>query len=198
MTDAIHPSRLPMSAVPASTLASQGNEGRKRKSSHNLERDAKAAKAAADASKGAPSRRRRSSRPPPTEETGSPVETAPRPPRPPSLSDAIDAWPTQAMEGEALSNLTEEMTRDAARAAASRAPETEEPAAVRPSRAAPPPVPRPASTTTQAVRVIVWQTTEGVNVAPAGTRVSAPSIEAILVALDPGTDLAAWLLARRS
>jgi hypothetical protein len=47
--------------------------------------------------------------------------------------------------------------------------------------------------TSQAVRVVVWRTADGVHVAPAGTTVSAISVEALLVALDPGADLAAWL-----
>jgi hypothetical protein len=199
MTDAIHPSRLPTSGPsPVSTLASQGNEVRRRKSSHNLEREAKSSRAALEASnKTSASRRRRSSRPPPTEAVDSPIETAPRPPRPPSMADAMDAWPTQAMEGEELSSLTEEMTRDAARAAESRAPGTDERSAVRGSRV-PPPGPGPANITTQAVRVVVWQSANGVRVAPAGTRVAAPTVEAVLVALDPKADLAAWLSTHRS
>jgi hypothetical protein len=47
--------------------------------------------------------------------------------------------------------------------------------------------------TTQAVRVIVWQGPDGVHVAPHGTRVSAPAIDAMLVAMDPSADLTIWL-----
>ena len=47
--------------------------------------------------------------------------------------------------------------------------------------------------TSQAVRVVVWRGADGVRVAPAGTKVAAISIEAVLVALDPAADLAAWL-----
>jgi hypothetical protein len=45
----------------------------------------------------------------------------------------------------------------------------------------------------QAMRVIVWRATDGVHVAPQGTHVSAIAVDAILVALDPAADLAAWL-----
>jgi hypothetical protein len=45
----------------------------------------------------------------------------------------------------------------------------------------------------QAVRVVVWRAADGLHVAPRGTRVSAISVDAILVALDPLTDLAGWL-----
>ena len=45
----------------------------------------------------------------------------------------------------------------------------------------------------QAVRVVVWQEADGVRVAPYGTTVSAITTEAMLVAVDPATDLAAWL-----
>ena len=47
--------------------------------------------------------------------------------------------------------------------------------------------------TAQAVRVVVWRGPDGVYVAPYGTRVSAIAIDAMLVALDPSADLAAWL-----
>jgi hypothetical protein len=51
----------------------------------------------------------------------------------------------------------------------------------------------PALRPAQAVRVVVWRAADGVHVAPQGTRVSAISVDAILVALDPSADLAAWL-----
>jgi hypothetical protein len=46
---------------------------------------------------------------------------------------------------------------------------------------------------TQAVRVVVWRDASGVHVAPAGTVVSAITVDAVLVALEPSTDLTAWL-----
>lgn len=45
----------------------------------------------------------------------------------------------------------------------------------------------------QAVRVVVWRDASGVHVAPAGTVVSSITVDAVLVALDPSTDLTAWL-----
>jgi hypothetical protein len=54
----------------------------------------------------------------------------------------------------------------------------------------------PAIQTTQAVRVVVWRDATGVHVAPAGTVVSAISIDAVLVVLEEGADLTAWLSQR--
>lgn len=73
------------------------------------------------------------------------------------------------------------------------------PAAVvapRPSRPAPPAVHDAGIQTSQAVRVVVWRDANGVHVAPAGTVVSAITIEAVLVALQGGADLTAWLSAK--
>lgn len=50
--------------------------------------------------------------------------------------------------------------------------------------------------TSQAVRVVVWRDGGGVHVAPAGTVVSAITVDAVLVALEPGADLTAWLSRR--
>ena len=52
---------------------------------------------------------------------------------------------------------------------------------------------RPNVPTTQAVRVVVWRDANGVHVAPAGTVVSAITVDAVLVALEPSADLTAWL-----
>ena len=51
----------------------------------------------------------------------------------------------------------------------------------------------PAIQTTQAVRVVVWRDASGVHIAPAGTVVSAITVDAVLVALEPSADLTAWL-----
>jgi len=40
---------------------------------------------------------------------------------------------------------------------------------------------------------VVWRDASGVRVAPEGTLVNAPCVEALLVALDPSTGLAALL-----
>lgn len=45
----------------------------------------------------------------------------------------------------------------------------------------------------QAIKVVVWRDGSGVHVAPAGTVVSAITVDAILVALEPDADLTAWL-----
>jgi hypothetical protein len=50
--------------------------------------------------------------------------------------------------------------------------------------------------TSQAVRVVVWRDGTGIHVAPAGTVVSAITVDAVLVALEPSTDLTAWLSQR--
>lgn len=51
--------------------------------------------------------------------------------------------------------------------------------------------------TSQAVRVVVWRDSNGVHVAPAGTVVSAITVDAVLVALEPNADLTAWLSIRQ-
>lgn len=50
--------------------------------------------------------------------------------------------------------------------------------------------------TSQAIRVVVWRDATGVHIAPAGTLVSAITIDAVLVALEPSADLTAWLSER--
>jgi hypothetical protein len=189
----MHPSKMPLGPQPNpgttlnSRLTPEAKKGRK--SSQNLDAEAKAAKSvrAPRPSGTNESRRRRSSRPPPTEVQPPPTTDAGHvpagaTPRSPSVADQIDAWPTQAMEGEALSDLTE-----MARIAAPAAPR------VSPSRIPPAPA---GGAATQAVRVVVWRTPDGVRVAPVGTAVQSPTVEAILVSLDPAADLAAWLARR--
>jgi hypothetical protein len=85
-------------------------------------------------------------------------------------------------------------------------PMFEEPddAAARMTSVGAPPAPRaPISTlhdpkiqTSQAIRVVVWRDAHGVHIAPAGTVVTALTIDAVLVSLEPSTDLTAWLSAR--
>jgi hypothetical protein len=173
----MHPSKMPLAAQgpPASTLNSRGSEAKKsRKSSPNLDGDTTKA-----------SRRRRSSRPPaieahpPTEQV--PVDAARS--RAPSVADEIDSWPTQAMEGAALTDLTNEMAR------------TETIIVARVSTSSPPAT-KDRGAATQAIRVLVWRAPDGIRVAPLGTTVQAPTVEAMLVALDPSADLAAWLVRR--
>jgi hypothetical protein len=121
-------------------------------------------------------KRARSSRPAP-EETS---QLAPLTARAPNV-DAMDAWPTQSItdddeDGE-HTRIGEPAYNESAQRASARPP-------------APAAIPLVQS---QALRVVVWRGPDGVRVAPAGTQVSAITVEAVLVALDPGTDLAAWL-----
>jgi hypothetical protein len=179
-----------------STQPSRGAEAKKgRKSSQGLEAEAKAAERATAKSTRPPrpsstseARRSRTSRPPPPTEEHPKTETSAGPgrseggaQRSPSVADEMDAWPTQQMEGSALADLASEMGRPA-------------PPSV-PRASSPPPRPVAAApvATTQAVRVVVWRTPDGVRVAPLGTAVPAPAVEAMLVALDPSADLTAWL-----
>jgi hypothetical protein len=108
-----------------------------------------------------------------------------------SSAERWDASPTENLTGEAMDRMSADGDRTTAFALVS-------------AKAPPAPVPRaplptlhdPAIQTTQAVRVVVWRDVNGVHVAPAGTRVSALSIDAVLVVLEEGADLTAWLSQR--
>lgn len=105
------------------------------------------------------------------------------PTAPVESSDDIEAWPTQSMSGGELPSYDGgEQTRIGT--PAYREPEdpsVRQPIALRGIR------------TSQAVRVVVWRGPDGVHVAPHGTTVTAISVDAMLVALDPSADLSAWL-----
>jgi hypothetical protein len=145
-----------------------------------------------------PARRRRGSRPPAAEAatpafpplvgTPQPNAVPPPPPTPRALPipEEIDAWPTQSLAGDDLADPPDEKTRIGVPAyqVTALAPEAGSPA---------PRTLDPTLKPAQAVRVVVWRAADGVHVAPQGTRVSAISVDAILVALDPSADLAAWL-----
>jgi hypothetical protein len=104
--------------------------------------------------------------------------------RHPSVAEEIDAWPTQTLTGDDFDDEAQHTRigtpayRETAKKASARPP----------AMGAPGPL-----VTSQAVRVVVWREADGVHVAPAGTQVTAISVEAVLVAMDPGADLAAWL-----
>lgn len=115
------------------------------------------------------------------------TEVAPAmlPPEQPSSDPSLEPiseepWPTQ----------TNSKSSDAVRAEVER---------VRRASAAPPPadatlVPDPnAPQPTQALRVTLLRTADGIRIVPYGSKVQAMSLDAILVALDPSTDLAAWI-----
>lgn len=113
-------------------------------------------------------------------------ETAqgPQTSRQPSVAEEIDAWPTQTLAGD---DFDDEAQHTRIGTPAYR--ETAKKASARPPAMG---IPGPL-VMSQAVRVIVWREADGVHVAPAGTQVTAISVEAVLVAMDPGADLAAWL-----
>jgi hypothetical protein len=102
-------------------------------------------------------------------------------------TDEMDQWPTQSLSGDDdLEGVTDERTRIGARAYVDAAL-----AAAAAEKAAP--KYHPELQSSQAIRVVVWRSADGVHVAPFGTQVNAISVEAMLVALDPSADLAAWL-----
>jgi hypothetical protein len=141
-----------------------------------------------------PKRRGRASRPAIEELTPMvpPAAPTPRGPLPiltGSRTDDIDAWPTQTHHpADDIDNEPpDEKTRigvPAYEASAKMVTEVQS----TPQLSSEPSL-RPA----QAIRVVVWRTADGVRVAPQGTHVAAITIEAVLVALDPAADLAAWL-----
>jgi hypothetical protein len=113
------------------------------------------------------------------------AQAAPITSRHPSTEE-IEAWPTQSIPGADLDDDDVQHTRigtPAYREGAKRAS----------ARPAPMPETVAPLVMSQAVRVIVWRGADGVHVAPAGSQVAAIGVEAVLVALDPVADLAAWL-----
>ena len=109
------------------------------------------------------------------------IDESPATARHPSTDD-IEAWPTASLVGdEDDDGLHTRVGTPAYRETAQKA------------SARPPPGELAPLVMSQAVRVVVWRSADGVHVAPAGTHVAAIGVEAVLVALDPGADLAAWL-----
>jgi hypothetical protein len=111
-------------------------------------------------------------------------EAVPVTSRHPSVADEIDAWPTQTLGSD---DFEDEAQHTRIGTPAYR--ETAKKASARP----PAMVAAGPLVMSQAVRVVVWREADGVHVAPAGSQISAIAVEAVLVALDPGADLAAWL-----
>jgi hypothetical protein len=101
----------------------------------------------------------------------------------------VDAWPTESGVGELPppTHDPEEKTRIGVPAYDPKAPVPADPPST------PVTVEDPSIRSSQAVRVVVWRTADGVHIAPHGTRVSAITVDAVLVALDPAADLTAWL-----
>lgn len=105
-----------------------------------------------------------------------------------------DASPTQNLSGEEMSHMDHADDGDRKTAfAVPAAPVAPQAPSVRPPSAT---VHDPEIQTSQAVRVVVWRDGNGVHIAPAGTVVSAISIDAVLVVLEPSADLTAWLSQR--
>jgi hypothetical protein len=145
-----------------------------------------------------PKRRGRASRPAAGELT--PVAPPPAPssrPTPvPAPSDSgpvqtedMESWPTQSLGSREIPDEPQEKTRIGVPAYEASA----KMATVATDAPSTPAVEDSSLRAAQAIRVIVWRTHEGVRVAPQGTRVAAITIDAVLVALDPSADLAAWL-----
>jgi hypothetical protein len=140
-------------------------------------------------------RRRARSRPPVEEaaEEMAPTSTLPgNTPAPqvalPTAAE-IDAWPTESRVGELAPPTPdpEEKTRIGVPAYDPKAPAPPDPPST------PVTTEDPSIRSSQAVRVVVWRSADGVHIAPHGTRVSAITVDAVLVALDPSADLTTWL-----
>jgi hypothetical protein len=129
---------------------------------------------------------------PPSERQTRPVDVN----TPPESEDA-GHWPTtRALLAEDLGEPPDEKTRigvPAYAASAKLATESTEDTPAPPLNPVPVAPPDPMLRPSQAMRVVVWRAVDGVHVAPQGTRVAAISVDAVLVALDPSADLAAWL-----
>ena len=147
-----------------------------------------------------PRRRGRASRPAVEELTPLANPTLPGPPpRAPAPdlpqvvgTDDMDAWPTQSRHGpdDFGDDSPDEKTRigvPAYEASARMATDVQSTPSLPMS---PDETPLRAA---QAIRVVVWRSSDGVHMAPHGTAVAAITVDAILVALDPSADLAAWL-----
>ena len=103
-----------------------------------------------------------------------------------------DTSPTQNLTGDEMDQMNDG-DRKTAFAMPAAAPQAAPASVARPPTST---IHDPEIQTSQAVRVIVWRDANGVHIAPAGTVVSALTIDAVLVALEPSADLTAWLSQR--
>jgi hypothetical protein len=113
-------------------------------------------------------------------------------------AEEMDAWPTQAI-GPDMDELpgSNQRTRVGTPAYEDKAKQAATPGASVPKRRSSVQA-QAAAKANQALRVVVWRGPDGqVRVAPHGTKVSAITVEAMLVALEPGTDLLAWFVPPR-
>ncbi len=106
-----------------------------------------------------------------------------------------DASPTENLTGDAMDHVStgDRLTAFAVPVAAPAPPAPLPLPSARPPQST---VHDPEIQTSQAVRVVVWRDASGVHVAPAGTVVSSITIDAVLVVLEEGADLTAWLSQR--
>jgi hypothetical protein len=138
-----------------------------------------------------PGRSTSPSSPPPSERDTRPVDV-----NHPAQSGDTGPWPARVPPGDELGEPPDEKTRigvPAYTASAKLATESTEDTPAPPLNPVVHPPPDPMLRPSQAMRVVVWRAVDGVHVAPQGTRVAAISVDAVLVALDPAADLAAWL-----
>jgi hypothetical protein len=134
--------------------------------------------------------------PPPSSEPPSERDTRPVDVNRPAQSGDTGLWPARVLLGDDLGEPPDEKTRigvPAYTASAKLATESTEDTPAPPLNPVVQPPPDPMLRPSQAMRVVVWRAVDGVHVAPQGTRVAAISVDAVLVALDPAADLAAWL-----
>ncbi len=103
-------------------------------------------------------------------------------------TDDIDAWPTQSRGG--LDDLDYEPPDEKTRIGV---PAYEASARMATEARSNPSLEEAPVRVSQAIRVVVWRTPEGVQVAPHGTHVAAITVDAMLVGLDPDAELASWL-----
>ena len=208
------PSRPP-AAVPKAPTSEKKT---RRRSRENLDAEARAALGVSDT---APQKRLDLDAAAAALEARSPImpSAPPAPPRHAADSDATmiahvdeinahrdrsaaewDASPTQDLREDELAELDkrhpvieERETQFGAPPVETSSPPAEPTQAPRkmPSRAPPAMLHDPKIQTSQAVRVVIWRDANGVHVAPAGTAVSAITIDAVLVVLDPAADLTA-------
>jgi hypothetical protein len=133
---------------------------------------------------------------PPPSEPPSERDTRPVDVNPPAQSGDTGPWPARVALGNDLGEPPDEKTRigvPAYTASAKLATGSAEDTPAPPLNPVVHPPPDPMLRPSQAMRVVVWRAVDGVHVAPQGTRVAAISVDAVLVALDPAADLAAWL-----
>lgn len=107
-----------------------------------------------------------------------------------------DASPTQNLTGAEMEHNINAGDRATTAVPFVTARPSPSPSPLPPARAPATTVHDPEIQTSQAVHVVVWRDAHGVHIAPSGTVVSAITIDAVLVALEPSADLTAWLSQR--